>query len=127
MSRLPPMGEHEERRLRQEMADWDDDRLIAKTVKTPGLAEDIAARQILEERRRNAESSRHAEVLDELGKPQWKTPGFWLAAIAAVTGCISVYPILWPKTDTPPAVATPKPAASAPLGGSTPASFQPLK
>ena len=126
MSLLPQMGEDAERKLRAELADWDESRLIAKTVKAPGLAEDIAARQILEERRRKAESGRHAAVLDELRKPQWKTPGFWLAAVAAVTGCISVYPILWPKTDTPPSAATPKPAASTPLGGSTPASSQPL-
>ena len=129
MSLLPPMGEDAERRLRAKMANWDDSLLIAKTVKSPGLAEDIAARQILEERRRKAESDRHAAVLEELRKPQWKTPGFWLAAVAAVTGCISVYPILrpQPQTDNPPSAATPKPAASNPHGGSTPASSQPLK
>ena len=121
------MGEDEERRLRIEMADWDDARLIAKTLKAPGLADDIAARQILEERRRQLDSNLHTDVIGELRKPQWKTPNFWLAAIAAVTGCISAYPVLWPKQDTEPAAAVPKPPASVPLDGSTKTSSQPSK
>jgi hypothetical protein len=52
------MGEEAERRLRLEMDHWDDDRLIAKSIKSPGFAEDIAARQILEKRRVKREARR---------------------------------------------------------------------
>lgn len=114
MSSAPPIGEHEERRLLGEMSAWEDSRLIAVTLKQPGLAAGIAAQQILDARKRALEIDRQFELLQELRRPQWKTPNFWLAAIAAITGCISVYPILWPgppKQSLPTEPVTP---ASAP-------------
>lgn len=88
------MGEQEEDRFRAEMADWDDARLVAKTIKSPGLAAGIAAQQILHERHQKISESRYAELLKEIKKPQWKTFNFWFAAVAAVTGCLSLFPVL---------------------------------
>ncbi len=51
-------GDEEEKKCRAEMAEWSEDQLIAKSAKEPGLAPDIAARQILEERRRILEKKR---------------------------------------------------------------------
>ena len=141
MSRTPPMGEQAERELRAEMAAWDKDRLIAKIAKEPGFAAGIAAQQVLDERLARETEARHKDLLSEISKPQWKTPNFWLAAVAAVTGCISVYPVLWPKKDiqpsganiqpTPPHAAPvsrpPQPVASTPPANTQPASSPPPK
>lgn len=102
MSSLPPMGEHEEERLRAEMSDWSDSKLIAAEIKEAAYARGIAARAILNQRRHVKEDAKHAEVLKELKKPQWKTPNFWLAAVAAVASCISAYQVLRPKQVTRP-------------------------
>ena len=40
------MGKSDERRLRDEMADWSDSELLAVQIKEPGLARDVAAQQI---------------------------------------------------------------------------------
>ena len=111
MSRLPPMGEHEELRLRAEMADWEDARLIAKVAKAPGLAAGIAAQQILDERNRSSATERHAELLDEVRTPHWSiTPSFVLLVITSVLSLVAVVlaalalpqvqQSLWPASST---------------------------
>jgi hypothetical protein len=88
------MGEQEENRFRIEMSDWDDVRLVAKAIKSPGLAAGIAAQQILHERRQRISDSNYADLMKEIKRPQWKTFNFWFAAIAAITGCIQLFPLL---------------------------------
>ena len=93
------MGEHEEHRLRDEMADWNNDRLIAKTVKSTGLAADIAARQILEDRRAKREAKRfHITVAIGL-------IGLVLSAVAAwfAWKAIPEVPSILPAARQPPA------------------------
>jgi hypothetical protein len=122
-----PIGEEAEHRSRSEMEDWSDSRLLAAAIKDPAVARGIAAQQILSARRETVEAARYDTLLNEITRPPWKTSGFWLAATAAVTGCISVYPILFPPKGTEQPAVVQQPAASVPPDGSTPASFPPLK
>ena len=110
MSLLPPMGEDAERRLRIEMADWDESRLIAKTVKAPSLAEDVAARQLLAERQVSREARRfHITII--IG-----VIGLSLSAAAAWFAWKAIPPTI----ELSPSTA--QPSSSAPFGAHTSAS-----
>ena len=111
MSRQSPMGEHEERRLRDEMADWSDSKLTAAEIKEPGFARGIAARQIQARRRANGEVSKHKELLREIKTPHWSvTPSFVLlvitlllslaAVVLAALALPQVQLLLWPSSPT---------------------------
>ena len=91
MSRLPPMGEHEERRLRAEMADWSDSKLTAAEIKEPAFARGIAAKQILGERRAKDAALKHAELLREIRNPHWSvTPSFVLLVVTSLLSLVAV-------------------------------------
>lgn len=116
MPAQPRLGAEAEAEARAEMAGWDDAALIAKAAKEAGFADGIAAQQLLAERRLAADAKRQAELIAELRKPEWKRPSLWLAAVAAVTGCIAVYPQVQQWRGTPPAASvapSPPPAAAA--------------
>lgn len=110
MSLLPPMGEDAEQRLRVEMANWDEPQLIAKTVKAPGLAADIAARQILAYRQKSKETRRF-QITVAIG-----IISISLSALAAWFAWKAIPQKLEPTSPTP------EPAASAPSGTHTSAS-----
>lgn len=128
--------------FREEMASHSDDRLELEAAKDPNTAWGIAAKLMLSERRAKAEQNRHAELINELRIPQWRTPNFWVSVVAALSGCIAAAPILWPASScSQQQSAAPKSAetlrahatehaASAASAAATPilpASSQPLK
>ncbi len=115
---LPPMGESEENRLRAEMESWSNEKLIAASKKSPGVAIGIAAEQLLSERSRKEKAAQHIDIMTQLRKPEWKTWSFWFSLIAAITGFISATPIIYQNStktmqDTSPKVSTPAKSASA--------------